>query len=212
MPRQKNTRPTNIYWLYDTRPETVAVFGPEGQPFYCGKTVGIIEKRLLRHRNAAAQGASRKTYAKIQECGQHVRTQLIEVVPLGTNWVEREKFWIAQIRAINPNATNISSGGGGAAGAIWTPEQRAALSLIRTGHRHSAATCAKISASSPQKALSRERQRQIKKRALCEINRRKYLGDFKPLPEEWQARLKRLAGNTPQERRQHKKRFGYLYA
>lgn len=144
MPRQKNTRPTNIYWLYDTRPETVAVFGPEGQPFYCGKTVQTIEKRLRSHRYAAPQDPLQKTYAKILECGDHLRTQLIETIPPENNWLVREQFFIAEIRRINPNATNVSAGGAGAAGAVRTPEQCAALSAARMGHKHSAATRAKI--------------------------------------------------------------------
>lgn len=164
MPRQKNTRPTNIYWLYDTRPETVAVHGPDGQPFYCDKTVRSIEQRLCGHRWDARHQLAHKTHTKIIECGEHIRTQLIEVVPLEINWVEREQFWIAQLRALNRDTTNISMGGGGAAGAIRTTEQRALLSRLRTGKKHSPETRAKIGATQQgMKKKSKGRKPYVKK-------------------------------------------------
>jgi hypothetical protein len=131
MPRRPNTKPTNIYWLYDTRPETVAVFGPEGQPFYCGKTVCSIGHRFRGHRNSVAKHPERKISKYLILCGELVRTVNIEIVLPNADWVERERHWIRTLRTINPNCANESDGGDGVPGMIHTAKSRQRMSTAK---------------------------------------------------------------------------------
>jgi hypothetical protein len=118
MPRKPNTRPTNIYWLYDMRSETIAVFGPRGQPFYCGKTVYAPERRFCNHRHEVSKHPNRPISRRIVECGPYVRVSTIEIVPVGDNWVDREQWWIRALRLVNPLCVNVSAGGQGVPGMV----------------------------------------------------------------------------------------------
>lgn len=163
MPRQKNTRPTNIYWLYDTRPETVAAFGPQGRPFYCGKTVLAPSRRLDSHKWTARRYPTDPHSQRILECGDSINIRVMEIVPPESNWCVREQFWIATIRVLFPGGTNVLAGGQGAPG--WIPsaaarekariarvqqnkslEHRAKISAALRGRKASPETCARISA------------------------------------------------------------------
>lgn len=146
MPRQKNTRPTSIYWLYDSRPEMVAMFGPDGQPFYCGKTVKRPNERLKVHRWGARKYPSRPHSIRITECGEHLTMRIVEVVPTGDDWCARERFWIATIRLFYPGSTNVAAGGEGAPGWIPSAEFREKARIARIQHNKSPQHRAKISA------------------------------------------------------------------
>lgn len=136
MARRKNTRPTFIYWLADTR---------TGVPFYCGKTVLPLHQRLACHRYEAAHG-TRRVHQKVRECGEHIRIDHVEIVAVGDDWSAREKFWIRILRGINSDCCNAADGGAGAPGWIPTAEQRAKIVATWKGRKHSPETRAKISA------------------------------------------------------------------
>jgi hypothetical protein len=156
MPRRKNTRPTNIYWLYDTRPEKVAEFGPEGQPFYCGKTVESPNERLQAHRYAATKYPRRLLSKRLFQIGTYVRVQLIEVVPADADWIARERYWIKELRERFPGAVNVTDGGSGTAGWIATAKTRAKMRAGHIGKTHSRETIAKMSAAKKGKPKSQE--------------------------------------------------------
>lgn len=122
--RRKNERPTVIYWLVDTRTNT---------PFYCGKTVQSVEQRLEQHRIAALRYPSRLISHFISGCGEHIRIEIMEIVPADKDWCERERHWIKILRFSFPNNANTSDGGEGAPGVIATAETRAKLSAVHTG-------------------------------------------------------------------------------
>lgn len=122
--RKKNTRPTQIYWLVDTR---------TGLPFYCGKTVGLLERRLIGHCSRAKTHPNRLVSKRILECGEHIRIQLIETVPANIDWVERERKWIGVLRANFTDTANTSDGGEGTPGVIHTIETRRRLSESHKG-------------------------------------------------------------------------------
>ena len=127
MPRNPNTRPTNIYWLYDTRTNL---------PFYCGKTVYDVEFRLKNHHRAAVKAPHRPISIRLTELGANVRVQTMEIVPLGEKWADRERFWISTLRLLYPaSCVNVSNGGDGPAGYIHTAETRAKLSVKNTGKK-----------------------------------------------------------------------------
>lgn len=136
MARRPNTRPTLIYWLVDTR---------TGIPFYCGKTVLSLCKRLVCHRYEATNG-ERRVHVKVRECGEHISIHEMESVPPDGDWVAREKRWIYILRETHPDICNTADGGAGAPGRIVSDETRAKLSEIFKGKStHSAETRAYLS-------------------------------------------------------------------
>lgn len=157
--------PTTIYWLFDTRPETIAESGWQcGVPFYCGKTQYSKEARLLGHKIAARNAQfpiTRKVFRKLQECGDHVRIDCIELVPAGGRWRPRERYWIKILRSINPECANTRDGGD----SVMTVETRNKLRASLSGRtrtpmqrvRHSTALIGR-KASDETKMLLRQRK------------------------------------------------------
>jgi hypothetical protein len=138
-------RSTNIYWLIDVRPETIASGWPIGKPFYCGKTVNSAHQRRLDHKYEAAKG-TRKIHARVRECGENFRIQVMEIVPPGVDWSAREKHWIYLLRGSFPDNCNSADGGAGAPGRIVTEETRAKISAASKRQRHTPEAKAKITA------------------------------------------------------------------
>lgn len=124
MPRRKVNLPTAIYWLFDMRPETIAAGWLFGLPFYCGKSVRP-RGRLKEHKTAARRGKSLPVHEGVRECGEFLTLKIVETIPAGGDWVAREKFWIRTLRRLNSNCANISEGGSGSAGHVWSDAQRA---------------------------------------------------------------------------------------
>jgi hypothetical protein len=156
MRRRPNTRSTAIYWLVDVRPETLAVHS-SGKPFYCGKTVESVTKRIGGHRTAARQFPGRPISVRLNACERHVRIDVVESVPPGSNWRERERFWIATLRFFHPDCVNVSSGGDGVPGLIHSKEARARMSAWQTGLKRgplSDETRAKIGAANKGRPVS----------------------------------------------------------
>lgn len=133
--RKKETRPTSIYWLVDTRTNT---------PFYCGKTVETITTRLCDHKRDAKRYPHRKSTRRIIECGENIAVKLVEIVPATGDWAARERAWIAVLRNNFPDTTNVAAGGQGITGLIASAETRAKLSAARKGKKLSPETVEKI--------------------------------------------------------------------
>lgn len=134
MPRVRKIQPTLIYWLFDTRPETLVEW-LNGYPFYCGKTVLTLSERLSAHRSSARRCQNRPVAQKINECGEHIRIQVMAVASSHENWAEQEriwidleKFWIRSLRLLWDGATNVADGGSSMAGLIRSTETRARMS------------------------------------------------------------------------------------
>lgn len=144
MPRIPNTRPTAIYWLYDTRPETLIAW-PNGRPFYCGKTVHDVSRRLRQHEYDACR-CDRRVSKWMTLCRGFVRLETVEIVQPGDNWRAREQFWVQTIRVLHGADANMSNGGEGAAGLVFSPEHRAKIAEACRRRIISAETRAKISA------------------------------------------------------------------
>lgn len=134
MPRIPNTRPTSIYWLVDVRPETLAKW-PNGYPFYCGKTVTSPHRRLIAHHNAAKQFPERKLSHYLRICGDDLRMQIMEVVPPGDDWADRERYWISTIRLLWNTDANIADGGQGVPGYVHTVHARMRISKAFKGRK-----------------------------------------------------------------------------
>lgn len=133
--RRPITRPTSIYWLIDSR---------TNEPFYCGKTVLPLHQRLANHKYEAAHG-DRAVHRRVRACGEQFSIHLVETVPAGGDWGEREKRWIYVLRQAFDNVCNTADGGAGTPGRVVSPETRAKIIKANTGRKHSPETRAKIS-------------------------------------------------------------------
>ncbi len=145
MPRIPNARPTSIYWLFDVRPETLALH-PNGWPFYCGKTVSDVVVRFAEHRRDAKRYPNRPVSAWVLDCAEFVRIQVMEVVPAIEDWRACERHWIGAIRLLYPGGANVSDGGDGTPGAVHSMAARIKMSIARKGKKLSPEHCAKIAA------------------------------------------------------------------
>lgn len=161
MPRQKPTRPTKIYWLVDMRPEMIAAGWPNGLPFYCGKTDRAINARLYEHKRDAVRHPYGLVGPRLALCGDNVRIQAMEVVPVGGPWHERERRWIWVLEAHFPDTCNVSKGGDGASGVVRSAEFRANASARRKGIPLSPETRAKLSAANKGKKASKETREKL---------------------------------------------------
>jgi hypothetical protein len=135
MPRRPNTRPTLIYWLVDVRPETLAARGGVGFPFYCGKTVYSTGKRLADHCIQARRHPNRPVARWLKACEAYVIVHVVEVVPADQDWSARERRWIWVMRGAFPGTANVTAGGQGMPGYVWSPEQRQRSSRLQKGKR-----------------------------------------------------------------------------
>lgn len=153
MARRPNTRPTNIYWLVDTR---------TGVPWYCGKTVDKPTTRLSHHFSEATRAPNRPVLHWLVDLGRgNVRIDTMEVVPAGGDWVAREKHWIADLRLINPNCLNVCDGGSGAPGYVATAETLERMRAVQIGRKHTAEICTIISVATGQRMKCPEQRARI---------------------------------------------------
>lgn len=158
MPRQKNIRPTTIYWLVDIRSETIGAGWSNGKPFYCGKTVQPVHIRLRKHRNSPHGNVG----IHVLKYGEFIRIETMEVVPLEKDWGSREKFWISQVRLMNPDCANVADGGAGAPGNIVPPEVRAKISAAMRGRKKPPEHAAKVGAAHKGRKLSPEHREKLR--------------------------------------------------
>ncbi|KRQ11648.1 hypothetical protein AOQ73_06120 [Bradyrhizobium pachyrhizi] len=155
MPRVLNTRPTSIYWLFDMRPETLVVW-PNGLPFYCGKTVSDPVVRLQEHQRDANRHPTRAVSARIIECANHIRVQVIEIVPAAADWRECERRLIRALRLLHPGGANISDGGEGTPGVVHSQEARAKMSAAGKGRKFTPEHRARIGDANRRRMVSDE--------------------------------------------------------
>ena len=125
---------TVIYSLVDPR---------SGQTRYVGKTARGMLARLISHKHAAKRGqlpVNRWVMKLIRETGSGPIFNWIESVPDGADWAARERFWIAEMRKRGADLLNLTEGGEGLAGHVFSQEHRAKISSgLRKGEMF---TCA----------------------------------------------------------------------
>ncbi|MFZ3286542.1 MAG: NUMOD3 domain-containing DNA-binding protein [Telluria sp.] len=137
----KTQRDTIIYGLCD--PST-------GELRYVGKTSIGLQNRLKSH-VTSARSAKGKTYSALWvksliDRGCRPEIFEIEFVPAGGDWQESERHWIAMFRYLGARLANITDGGEGLCGAIFTADHRRKLSESQKGRLVSMETRLKISA------------------------------------------------------------------
>ena len=119
------TRITRIYALCDPLTDEVR---------YVGKTVRSLRDRLMQHRRAARRGSLPVNRWMLKHEGVRLTgpfIKLLEIVQPGADWAARERAWISEFR---PRLLNLTDGGEGLAGHIFTESHRAKIAAgLRTG-------------------------------------------------------------------------------
>ena len=112
---------------------------------YVGKTVNTVWARVRAHayRSKASPRLPVRRWLKKQiEAGNPFHIRHLEVVPPGADWAEREKFWIAKYRAEGADLLNLTEGGDGLHGLVFTPEHKAKIAAsLRTGETFACERC-----------------------------------------------------------------------
>ncbi len=104
---------------------------------YVGKTTQWLGQRHKAHIREARAGKRRPVHYWLRRemaAGQGLTIQLLENVAPGADWQERERYWIAHMRASGARLLNLTDGGEGCHGLKHSKEHVEKRSAaIRTG-------------------------------------------------------------------------------
>ena len=111
---------------------------------YIGKTTQPLFRRLIAHKRAAMRGelpVHRWIRKRLNtKFGPVIRW--IETVPVGGDWVERERYWIASARRNGHNILNLTDGGEGLPGHSFSAAHREKISAaLKRGTTHNCDQC-----------------------------------------------------------------------
>lgn len=130
------TRETRIYALCEF---------PSQQPRYVGKTVKSLMGRLKSHMQVALKNPRLPVghwLAKRERESVQICIKWLETVPAGEDWAARECHWISHFRAQGESMLNLTDGGEGLAGHVFSMEHREKIaSALRTGAECSCQHC-----------------------------------------------------------------------
>lgn len=114
---------------------------------YIGKTTGSPLRRLTYHLQTAKRGNKRPLCCWLRRCiadGQRPAAAVLEVVPPGSDWAKRERYWIGQYRNCGARLFNMTDGGEGLSGYSFTAEHRQRIAIkLRRGSRFKCEQCPK---------------------------------------------------------------------
>ena len=120
-----------------------------GDVRYVGKTVRTVWHRVRAHSYAAKKPSPRLPVArwlkKHIEAGDPFHIKHLERVPPGSNWIERERFWIAKYRNEGARLLNLTDGGDGLAGLPMSDVHKAKIAAaLRMGCNFHCEKCAAV--------------------------------------------------------------------
>lgn len=113
---------TTVYLLRDPRDNAIR---------YVGKTTRPLEKRLSAHicrTNLTPKRHSSRWISGLVSIGLKPIIEAIETLEDGSDWQERERFWISHYRDQGAKLTNITDGGEGVAGYVFPAERKQYMS------------------------------------------------------------------------------------
>jgi len=125
---------------------------------YIGKSIHPA-KRLKQHIRDAEKGSPYAVSGWIRKHGaENIQMTVIETFTEDDldQIDERERFHIAQARALYSANLNLTDGGDGQYGRKWSAEQKARMIALKTGTKHTDETKAKMSAAHKGKVVSPE--------------------------------------------------------
>ena len=112
---------------------------------YIGQTTKTLEARWYDHTQVRKNPSCKYLYSAIQKHGVE-NFELKTLVIVGTKW-EMDLYECGLIKAFNtkaPNGYNLTDGGDGAQGFVFTDEQRQKISLGLMGRKMSEKSRAKL--------------------------------------------------------------------
>lgn len=121
-----------------------ALCEPNGDVRYVGKTVRYLHERHKQHIHAAAKARLpvQRWIAKKIAAEDRLCIQLLENVAPDACWKEREKHWIQHYRSSGAKLLNLTDGGEGLTGHVFTEEHRQKIAAgIRTGKQLACEIC-----------------------------------------------------------------------
>lgn len=122
-----------------------ALCEPDNTPRYVGKTVRYLHERHKAHIREAKRRPRLPVHhwiAKRIVQKDWLVIRLLEYVRPGADWAARERFWITKYREQGHNLLNLTEGGEGLAGHVFTAEHREKIAAsIRTGAYFDCETC-----------------------------------------------------------------------
>ena len=116
---------------------------PSWRPRYIGKTTQYLHERHKAHIRDAKRGATRPVnYWLRKQIASNKRLAIKLIEYAGSDWADRERFWIAHYRLEQPDLLNICDGGEGLAGYIMPqPHKDKIAAALRTGQHFNCETC-----------------------------------------------------------------------
>ena len=138
--------------IEDTKEYAGVVYGLHTGDFdfrYIGKTIQPLHTRIRKHRNTAKVGETTAVYQWMRKHGvDNVQVCVLDTFDADTIHLidERERFHIAQARALNSENLNLTAGGDGGSGYAHTPESKAKIRDARSKQVITEETRAKMSA------------------------------------------------------------------
>lgn len=123
-----------------------ALCEPDFTPRYVGKTIRYLHERHKAHIAAAKRPNPRlpvhRWMRKRMAAHDWLVIRLLEYVPAGEDWAAREKYWIHKYREEGRSLLNLTDGGEGLPGLIFSVEHKNNIAAsIRTGATFSCESC-----------------------------------------------------------------------
>lgn len=185
-------KPTQIYALLDPFTSEVR---------YVGKSVDVKRRWYGHcHDNYRNQTYSANWIRSLKPHRPHFI--ILETVEHFSDWIEAEMFWIAYLRSLGANLTNLTLGGEGLNGFTPSKETIAKIRLKTIGQKRNAEICKRMSDSAKKKPpvteITREKRRISALNASEEVkNKRKYGFKNKRHTEESRAKMAIAATGRP---------------
>ena len=118
---------------------------PSQEPRYVGKTVQSLRHRMNGHMRIAKRSPRLPVHrwlSKRAKENKQVCIKWIETVAPGGDWQARERYWINTLRREGADLLNLTEGGEGLAGHVFSDEHKAKISAaLRTGAECSCLHC-----------------------------------------------------------------------
>ena len=107
-------------------------------PRYVGKTVQYIIDRFKAHKRDAVRGGNRPVLRWLRKRIPFggAALMLLEHVPPNGDWASRESYWIDKFRAQGHKMLNLTDGGEGLAGHVFSKEHREKIAAAHRSGAH----------------------------------------------------------------------------